>query len=166
MSQIDAGGMKLDIQENSISDLVSDTIESFSKLAEKEGVELYGHLAEDIHLVPMDIQQIGRVFSNLVGNALHYTTAGGKVEILVARQSDWLQVQICDTGEGISGEDLPHIFERFYRGEKSRNRNTGGSGLGLAISKGIIEAHGGSIRVESRPGQGACFTFTLPMKRA
>ena len=71
-------------------------------------------------------------------------------------------MSVRDSGEGIRREDLPKIFERFYRGEKSRNKSTGGSGLGLAISRGIIRAHGGDIRVESAPGQGACFTFRLP----
>jgi signal transduction histidine kinase len=76
--------------------------------------------------------------------------------------AEGVQVEIRDTGEGIDAQDLPHIFERFYRGEKSRNRATGGAGLGLAISKGIVEAHGGQIGVESTPDQGTRFFFTLP----
>jgi signal transduction histidine kinase len=71
-------------------------------------------------------------------------------------------VEIRDTGEGIQAEDLPYVFERFYRGEKSRSRATGGAGLGLAIARGIVEAHGGQINVESQPGQGTCFSFILP----
>jgi two-component system sensor histidine kinase BaeS len=74
-----------------------------------------------------------------------------------------VQVHVADTGAGIAAEDLPHVFERFYRGEKSRSRATGGSGLGLAIAKAIIEAHGGRIWVESQPGHGARFVFTLPL---
>jgi signal transduction histidine kinase len=73
--------------------------------------------------------------------------------------------EIRDTGEGISARDLPHVFDRFYRGEKSRNRTTGGAGLGLAIAKGIVEAHGGRIQVESTVGQGTCFSFSLPAGR-
>ena len=76
--------------------------------------------------------------------------------------SESVLVQVSDTGEGIPSNDLPHVFERFYRGEKSRNRATGGAGLGLAIARGIIEAHGGTMSVESTLGKGACFTFTLP----
>ncbi len=162
MSQIDAGGMKLDIEIHSISDLVSDTIESFSKIAEEAGVTLDGHLTADANMIAMDVQKIGRVFSNLVSNAIRHTAQGGKIEILVERRPDCLGIRICDTGEGIRETDLPHVFERFYRGEKSRNRSTGGSGLGLAISKGIVEAHGGEINVESRFEEGTCFTFCLP----
>jgi signal transduction histidine kinase len=76
------------------------------------------------------------------------------------------QVQVTDTGEGISADDLDYIFEQFYRGEKSRSRATGGAGLGLAIAKGIVEAHGGRIGVESKPGQGARFFFVLPASKA
>jgi signal transduction histidine kinase len=164
MSQIDAGGMKLDVQMHSISDLVSDTIESFTKIAEEAGVTLEGRLNSDTNMVPMDVQKVGRVFSNLVSNAIRHTPGGGRVEIVVDRKSDCLEISICDTGEGIAVADLPHVFERFYRGEKSRNRSTGGSGLGLAISKGIVEAHGGEIAVLSDVGKGTCFTFCLPLR--
>jgi len=164
LSQIDAGGLKLDIQESSISDLVSDTIESFSKLAEEEGIRISGQVNDEIRLVPMDMQKIGRVFSNLISNAIRHTPVGGSVKIAVEKVGDFLQIKICDSGEGISAEDLPHIFERFYRGEKSRNRTTGGSGLGLAISKGIVEAHGGKIEVKSAEEIGTCFVITLPLE--
>jgi signal transduction histidine kinase len=165
MSQMDAGGMKLDIQMNSISDLVSDTIESFTKIAEEAGVTLEGRLSNETSMVPMDVQKVGRVFANLVSNAIRYTPSGGRVEIMVLQDEGCLNVHICDTGEGISEADLPHVFERFYRGEKSRNRSTGGSGLGLAISKGIVDAHGGEISVRSDVGKGTCFTFCLPLMR-
>jgi two-component system sensor histidine kinase BaeS len=111
----------------------------------------------------MDAQQIGRVLSNLLGNALRHTPSGGVVQVHASRTDGGVRVQIKDTGEGIDAEDLPHIFERFYRSEKSRNRTTGGAGLGLAIAKGIVEAHGGEIDVESAPGEGTCFYFTLPV---
>ena len=85
------------------------------------------------------------------------------MQIRASAKADGVQVEVLDTGEGISPEDLPHIFEQFYRGEKSRSRDTGGSGLGLAIAKGIVEAHGGRIGVESAPGEGTRFFFTLPV---
>ena len=165
MSQLDAGGLRLDLQLHSISDLVSDTLERFSRQAEAAGVTLSGQVPAGLGLVRMDVQKIGRVLSNLVGNALRYTPNGGRVDINVEQLPDGLRIAVCDNGEGIPAADLPHVFERFYRGEKSRNRNSGGSGLGLAISKGIVEAHGGEITVQSQPGQGACFTFTLPLSR-
>jgi signal transduction histidine kinase len=163
LSQIDAGGLKLDIQDSSISDLISDAIESFTQLAEEEGIRISGQISKEIRLVPMDMQKIGRVLSNLISNAIRHTPVGGSVKIAVEKVGNFLQIKICDSGEGISAKDLPHIFERFYRGEKSRNRSTGGSGLGLAISKGIVEAHGGSISVKSAEDIGTCFVISLPV---
>ena len=105
---------------------------------------------------------MGRVLNNLVGNAVSHTPPGGHVTIHAKTDGERVKVSIRDTGEGIQPEDLPHIFERFYRGEKSRSRASGGAGLGLAIARGIVEAHGGKITVESAPGQGSPFIFTLP----
>jgi two-component system sensor histidine kinase BaeS len=84
------------------------------------------------------------------------------VNIHARRTASGVEVSVSDTGEGIRTEDLPHVFESFYRGEKSRSRSTGGAGLGLAISRGIVQAHGGAIKVQSEAGHGSQFTFTLP----
>jgi signal transduction histidine kinase len=162
MAQIDAGGLQLERDSNSISDLISDTLESFSALAARQGVKLEGKVAPGVDLVFMDAGQIGRVLTNLVSNALRHTPAGGSVQVRASAVAEGVQVEVCDTGEGIRAEDLSHIFEQFYRGEKSRSRATGGAGLGLAIAKGIVEAHGGHIGVESPDGQGTRFFFTLP----
>jgi signal transduction histidine kinase len=162
MAQLDAGGLSLEKCPGSISDLISDTLETFSTLATRQGLRLEGSVEPGIDLVAMDTQKIGRVLTNLVSNALRHTPSGGVVEIRAFAVRDEVQVEVRDTGEGIRPEDLPHVFEQFYRGEKSRSRDTGGSGLGLAIAKGIVEAHGGRIGVESTPGKGACFFFTLP----
>jgi signal transduction histidine kinase len=110
----------------------------------------------------MDTRRIGRVLNNLVGNALRHTPPGGKVQIAATRTLDGVRVDVSDSGEGIAPEDLPYVFDRFYRGEKSRSRATGGAGLGLAIARGIVEAHGGAIAVDSSPGKGSRFFFTLP----
>jgi signal transduction histidine kinase len=165
LAQIEAGGLPLEKSENSLSDLVSDTIESFSELAARQEVTLEGRADPAVDPVVMDAQQIGRVLSNLVGNALRHTPPQGTVRVQAMVQPGGARVEIQDTGEGIPAQDLPHVFERFYRGEKSRSRATGGAGLGLAIAKGIVEAHGGAIEVESQPGQGTRFTFTLPGSR-
>ena len=162
LAQLEAGGLPLEKSENSLSDLISDTIESFSELAARQEVTLEGQADPAVDPVVMDAQQIGRVLSNLVGNALRHTPSGGAVRVQALAQAGGARVEIQDTGEGIPAQDLPHVFERFYRGEKSRSRATGGAGLGLAIVKGIVEAHGGTIDVESQPGQGTRFTFTLP----
>jgi signal transduction histidine kinase len=161
MAQLDAGGLSLDLAENSLSDLISDTLESFSELAGRRVVDLQGSVQPGIDPVWMDGQRIGRVLNNLVGNALQHTPPGGFVRVNARREPRFIQVEVLDTGEGIQAEDLPHVFERFYRGEKSRSRSTGGAGLGLAIAKGIVEAHGGRIGLESNP-QGTRFFFTLP----
>ena len=163
MAELDAGGLTLDKHPNSISDLISDTIESFSALAAQQDLTLEGKVDPGIDPVCMDVQKIGRVLGNLVSNALRHTPPGGSVGIHTSATAAGVQVQVHDTGHGISPEDLPHVFDQFYRGEKSRSRDTGGSGLGLAISKGIVEAHGGHIGVESAPSQGTTFFFTLPV---
>jgi signal transduction histidine kinase len=125
-------------------------------------VTLEGSAAADVDPVRMDTPRIGRVLNNLVGNALRHTPAGGRVEVRARRDGPGVEVVVADTGEGIRPEDVPHVFERFYRGEKSRSRATGGAGLGLAIARGIIQAHGGQIRLESNPQEGTRFTFSLP----
>jgi signal transduction histidine kinase len=162
MAQLDTGGLPLEREWGSITDLISDTLESFRQMAENQDINLQGSASADCDPVDMDTQRIGRVLNNLVGNALRHTPAGGQVTVNAVREIDAVKVTICDDGEGIQPEDIYHVFDRFYRGEKSRSRATGGSGLGLAIARGIVEAHGGSIRVESEPGKGACFSFKLP----
>lgn len=162
LAQIEAGGLRLEMGSNSLSDLISDTIESFSALSVQQGVTLQGSVSPGVDPARFDAKEIGRVLSNLVGNALRYTPEGGRIELGATVHADAVRVEVQDTGQGIKAEDLPHVFERFYRGEKSRSRATGGAGLGLAIAKGIVEAHGGSMGVESLPGNGTRFFFTLP----
>ena len=109
-----------------------------------------------------DAKYIGRALANLVDNALRHTSSGGEVVLCTERTDEGIVVQVSDTGEGIAPEDLPYVFDRFYRADQSRSRATGGGGMGLAIVKGIIEAHGGRVAVESRPQRGSTFSFTLP----
>ncbi len=162
MAQLDAGGFPLHRAESSLSDLVSDTLESFTELAKQQELALEGNVDPDVDPVIMDTQAIGRVLNNLIGNALRHTTGKGRVSVWVRRTAQGVDVTVSDTGAGIRADDLPHIFERFYRGEKSRNRVTGGAGLGLAIARGIVQAHGGDIKVESQVGKGTQFTFHIP----
>jgi len=162
MAQLDAGGFPLNRANASLSDLISDTLESFTELAKQREITLEGNVESNVDPVNMDTQAMGRVLNNLLGNALRHTPDGGRISVWVHRAQSGIEVTVSDTGEGIREEDLPHVFESFYRGEKSRNRGTGGAGLGLAISRGIVQAHGGKIRVESKPGRGTLFTFTIP----
>jgi signal transduction histidine kinase len=164
MSQLDAGGFPLHRARSSLSDLVSDTLESFSQLARQQEIMLEGQVESDVDPVFMDTQAIGRVFNNLISNALRHTPANGRVSVWVRRgAASGVDVTVSDTGEGIRDQDIPHIFERFYRGDASRSRQRGtGAGLGLAIARGIVQAHGGDIHVQSELGKGTQFTFHLP----
>jgi signal transduction histidine kinase len=162
VSQLDAGGLILNRENASLSDLISDTLESFSELAKQKGINLRGSAEKGIDPLVMDVQLIGRVLNNLISNAIRHTPAGKEISLCASIVKGGVEVSVRDQGEGIRSEDLPHVFERFYRGEKSRSRASGGAGLGLAIAEGIVEAHGGNIRVDSEYGQGAVFTFMLP----
>jgi signal transduction histidine kinase len=162
LAQMDAGGLKLERQPTSMASLITDTVESFTALAGQRGVTLSGSTDPGVDPVLVDARQIGRVLANLADNALRHTPAGGAVTVHARPLAHGIQVEVGDSGDGIPADDLPRVFERFYRGEKSRSRATGGSGLGLAIAKAIVEAHGGQITVESRPGEGARFSFFLP----
>ncbi len=164
MAQLDAGGLPLECEYDALSDLISDTLETFSEMAARQGVRLEGSVTEGVDPVWMDSPRIGRVLNNLVGNALRHVQPGGSVTVTARPVPAGVQVEVIDDGPGIKPEDLPNIFERFYRGEKSRNRATGGAGLGLAIARGIVKAHHGEIGVESIPNQVTRFYFTLPGK--
>ena len=162
MAQLNAGGFKLNFENASLADLISDTIESFTELAARQNLTLSGSVDPSLDPVRMDTRRIGRVLNNLIGNAVRHTPAHGEVKVTARRTNSGVEVSVSDTGEGIRADDLPHIFDGFYRGEKSRSRATGGAGLGLAISRGIVQAHGGEIKVESEAGKGSQFTFHLP----
>jgi signal transduction histidine kinase len=164
MSQLDTGGFPLHRAPSSLNDLVSDTLESFSQLAKQQEITLEGQVESDVDPVFMDTQAIGRVLNNLISNALRHTPPNGRVSVWVRRGSLGVDVTVSDTGEGIRPQDIPHIFDRFYRGDESRSRHRGigGAGLGLAIARGIVQAHEGNIQVQSERGKGTQFTFHIP----
>ncbi len=120
---------------------------------------------EDQALVTGDPDRLKQVLLNLVDNAIKYTPSGGEVTLSLERDADWVRVSVADTGIGIPAQDLPKIFDRFYRVDKARSREKGGSGLGLAIGKWIVEAHGGRIEVQSELGKGTTFTVWLPLAK-
>jgi two-component system sensor histidine kinase BaeS len=155
-------GVPLEFARIDLHELVRDSADSVALLAERHGVTLEVHLPFDSQTVYGDPPQLQRVLFNLLYNALRHTKPGERISIASHSDAREITVEVADTGEGIASEDLPHIFDRFYRAEKSRARHTGGSGLGLAISRAIVEAHGGHIRAESTPGEGSRFVFTLP----
>ena len=165
LAQIDAGILKLTLQQASLHDLISDTLSSLQPQAERQGVRLVGEVSTGLDLVLMNPPRLQRVLHNLISNALRHTPADGTIFLRAAPQGELVQVEVADTGEGIDPEDLPRVFERSFRGEKSRTRqsteHTSGAGLGLAIARGLVEAQGGTMSVESRLGHGARFRFTL-----
>jgi len=165
LAQIDAGALRMELEEASLHDLISDTLSSFHPQAERQGVRLVGEVAGGVDPVLMNPPKLQRVLYNLLSNALRYTPADGTVALRAEPDGEVVRVEVADTGEGITPADLPRIFERSYKGEKSRTRHRGndapGAGLGLAIARGLIEAHGGEIQVESHLGHGSRFRFTL-----
>ena len=161
IAQLDAGVLQIELERASLHDLVSDTLSNLQPHAERQGVRLVGEVEPGADLVLMNPPKLQRVLHNLISNALRHTPADGTITLRATTAGDEVQVTVVDNGEGISPDDLPHVFERTYRGEKSRSRDYGGAGLGLAIVRGLIEAHGGRIWVESQPNAGATFGFTL-----
>jgi len=162
VAQIESGGMTVERDAGSIRDLISDTIEGFSALAKRQGVRLEGSADPGVDPVLMDAAKIERVLSNLIKNALQHTPPGGVVDVSAATTSEGVRLEVRDTGGGIREEDLSRVFERFYRGKEDYRRNAHGAGLGLAIAKGIVEAHGGEIGIESTLGEGTSVWFTMP----
>jgi signal transduction histidine kinase len=128
--------------------------------AKQRQIELLIESEDVLPQVNVDVERMSQVLDNLILNAFRYTPEGGKVLLSAVSTDGGVQIKVKDTGKGISPEDLPYIFDRFYRGDKARQHN-GESGLGLAIAKSIVEAHGGKINVVSTPGQGTEFTITL-----
>ena len=161
LSQADAGALPMHLHPLDLAPLIANVARSGNIMAD-------GHLAITASAlgdltVQGDADRLKQVLLNLVDNAVKHTPEGGRVTI-EARNTDGVTVcvSVCDTGVGIPPEDLPHVFERFYRVDKSRSRMQGGAGLGLAIVKSIVEAHSGHIEAQSTVGQGTCFVFTLP----
>ncbi len=165
LAQLDSGHLKLDFAWMNLSDLVSDTLESFAARAEKQHVALKGVVSPEVDPVWAAPDKLSRILDNLLGNALRYIPEEGEIHLRALAEEDHVLVKVEDTGSGISPKDLPHIFDRFYRGEQSQAQHRdprSGSGLGLAIVKGLVEAHDGRIGVESELGSGSTFWFTVP----
>lgn len=163
LSRVETGSLALDRQSTPLSRLVDAVVARLGRQYEEKGVVLAVDLAADLPPVRADEDRIGQVLLNLVGNALQFTPAGGQVLIRAEREGGLVRVAVEDTGIGIPPEHLSHLFERFYRVDKSRSRAGGGSGIGLTISKHLVEAHGGEMKAASPgPGQGSTFSFTLP----
>ncbi len=162
LSLSDAGELHLNRTKTSPEDLLEHALAARKSEAAAKDVKLQIEIGVDLPTVEVDPDRMTQVLVNLLDNALRYTPTGGKIKLSANRTQEGVEIEVKDTGPGIPSEDLEHLFERFYRGDKSRQREEGGSGLGLAIAKSLVESQGGQIHVESRPGEGATFTIELP----
>ncbi len=161
LSLADAGELPLQRRDVAPLDLLNRTAAAHQAAAEQKQIDLQVQVAPNLPDLHVDPERMAQVLGNLISNALRHTPAGGSVVLAAKRGTEGILLQVRDTGSGIAAADLPYIFHRFYRGDRSRQQN-GESGLGLAIAKSIVEAHGGTITAESTPGVGTTFTITLP----
>jgi two-component system, OmpR family, sensor kinase len=160
LARADTGGLPLQRRPIALDDVFLDVFRQIRSIHPPVNVSLEG---VDQVRVMGDLDRLKQLILNLVDNAIKYTPPGGTVRVSLSKADGSAEVVVADNGIGIPAEDLPRIFDRFYRVDKARSRSQGGSGLGLSIAKWIAEAHGGSIRVESRPGVGSTFVVTLPI---
>ena len=163
LAQAEAGQLTLVRTPTPLPEVVEQAVEILRPQATAKDVQLAVDIPDGLPDVDIDRERIGQVLRNLLNNALAHTPSGGQIGVSAARDNGSVQVSVCDTGEGIGPDDLPHVFDRFYRADRSRARQTGGYGLGLAIVKQLVLTHGGTITVESEPGEGSTFRFTLPV---
>ena len=146
-----------------VSALLDDALESFDAQAKECGITLQCSVSQDLPPVVGDRDRLAQVLSNLIGNALKFTPRGGTIRVnAIAGADDVLEVSVADSGNGIPAEHLPHVFDRFWQADR---QGRAGAGLGLSIVKGIVEAHGGRIRVASVVGEGTTFSFTIPLAK-
>jgi two-component system phosphate regulon sensor histidine kinase PhoR len=161
LSRIETGKAELRIEPLNLNLFIKDVIEQLKPLAERQQVNISANLASHLPEVNADRDRIRQTIINLVHNAIKFNRTGGNVMLSTTAEGDAVTVEISDTGVGISKEDLPHVFERFYKADRARSK--GGSGLGLAIAKHTIQAHGGKIWATSEQGKGSKFIFSLPL---
>ncbi len=164
LARLESGVLETQLEEFSFAELVQDVTQQFALLAQKKGVTLETDLGNARPFVRGDIGLLERAMENLIDNAIRHTPWGGRVKVTLMPEDDRARVRVCDTGDGIAPEELPHIFERYYRAPRVAGQEPSGSaGLGLAITRRIVELHGGTIEARSEPGEGAIFTFSLPV---
>jgi two-component system OmpR family sensor kinase/two-component system sensor histidine kinase BaeS len=172
LSQAEAGALKLERQETDVVGLIHRVVEKIKVQAEQNSVTLENEIEDNLPRIWIDADRITQVLNNLLGNALRYTPQNGKIIVSATNSSGsagTIQISVTDTGSGIDPVALPFVFDRFYRADQSRARNSGGSGLGLAIVKQLVEAHGGKVEAISpvfsnadKQGYGTRITVTLP----
>jgi two-component system OmpR family sensor kinase/two-component system sensor histidine kinase BaeS len=170
LAQAEAGQLHLDLRRTDLAEVIQTTVANLAVAADAKEVRLTTDLAEGLPPVLADPDRLAQIMRNLLSNALRHTPEGGQVTVSATYNGHRefngqaaIRIVVADTGEGIPPDDLPYVFDRFWRAERSRSRERGGSGLGLAIARHLVQAHGGQIGVESEVGQGSRFWFSLPV---
>lgn len=164
LARMEAGHITLNLEEISVPQFIDKINRKFQGLAKEKTISLHSNIDLNESLYVLDPDRIEQVLTNLIDNAIRHTSEHGSVSISVAGKENGLMIKIQDTGSGIPQEDLPFVFERFYKADKARTRGRAGTGLGLAIVKNIVEAHQGKIQVHSKLGEGTTFSILLPQK--
>jgi two-component system sensor histidine kinase CiaH len=164
LARSDSNQMEIERKPLLLDRLLADVSWQFAQMAELKGIKLTTDLQPGIHL-EADEARLRQLLVILLDNALKYTAELGRVHVACRRTLHGAELLVEDTGEGIAPDDLPHVFDRFYRGDKARTSRDGGTGLGLSIARWIVEAHHGKIRVDSKPGLGTTFSVLLPLKK-
>jgi signal transduction histidine kinase len=159
----EAGKLNMVKQPEEIGAIILQAVDVMKFKAESADITIETNIADKLPLCLIDQHRISQVLKNLITNAIVHTPRGGSITVSAKKLDNRIEVSVTDTGEGIAKEDLANIFERFYRADKSRTRETGGTGLGLTITKSLVEALGGVIKVESEQGKGSKFYFTIPI---
>ena len=166
LSRLEEHAIDLDLRPLSVLALVETTLDRLRPQFEEKGIALRVDLAQDLPLILGDEDRLGQVMLNIVGNALHYTPKGRQVTIDATQAGDQVRIVVMDEGIGVAPEHLAHLFDRFYRVDRSRSRAGGGSGIGLTISRHLVEAHGGNIWASSGGlARGSTFSFTIPIAK-
>jgi signal transduction histidine kinase len=160
VARIQAGGLAVDPVAVDVRSLVTEAMEAATPLANAAQLRVSADTTMDMPAVASDRERVLQVFANLIGNAIKFTPKGGEIRILSSLEHGEVRFTVADTGPGIPAEHLDHVFDRYWQAKSTAKL---GTGLGLSIAKGIVEAHGGRIWVESSPGSGAEFNFTLPL---
>jgi signal transduction histidine kinase len=163
LTLMEAGKINIRKEPEDVKAIILQTVDVMQPRAKSSGLSIYTDIPDGLPLCYVDQHRVSQILKNLVSNAIIHTPRQGRINISAKKLDSQVEISVADTGEGISQEDLPYIFERFYRADKSRTRVTGGTGLGLTIARRLVEAHGGEIKVESEPGKGSRFYFTIPI---
>jgi two-component system sensor histidine kinase ResE len=164
LARMEAGHIQLTMEDVNLSSFINRIIHKFQGLAKDNEIQLYAEIENEMASISCDPDRIEQVLTNLIDNGIRHTPKGGSVKLRVTTEDKGILIEVKDSGSGIPEDDVPFVFERFYKADKARTRGRAGTGLGLAIAKNIIDAHRGHISVQSKIGQGTTFSFLLPRK--